>query len=203
MALHHTNYYLFAGALGFFIYEALTRFKTLRFIANEVALFFLSLDLLAQKLTQKMLPPPYRVTGECHRCGVCCTRIVGSPPKWMRRGFILQLYLFFHRTTHNFHAVGRGEEGEIIFSCGHLRSDNSCGIYRYRPLICRNFPLEPQGRIPSLLPECSYQITPRSVTSMQSRPSLAILNPRVAVHHPGPAHDEEESHAHYHYVEDN
>ncbi|MEO0812665.1 MAG: YkgJ family cysteine cluster protein [Myxococcota bacterium] len=124
------------------------------------------------------------------KCGDCCKSIVANPPRFLKRDPWVRWFAAYHRFVHNFSPVARGENGEIIFACGHLRADNRCGIYWRRPMLCRTYPILPYYDAPQLMPQCSYQVTARVVTQMKSRPSLPILNPGVAVHHPTPESDE-------------
>jgi hypothetical protein len=86
-------------------------------------------------------------------------------------------------------------------SCGHLRTDGRCGIYRHRPFLCRNFPVRPLFDEPSVLPGCSYAVAPRPVLEMRARPSLRIVNPGVTVHHPTRTHKGEDERDDFEWVE--
>lgn len=156
---------------------------------REVVRFFVVLELFALSVIRKIFPPQFELVGACQKGGSCCQQIVGNPPKFVKDNtFLLNLFAGYHRVMHRFSVVGRGDDGELVFSCGHLKSDGRCGIYRYRPLICRNYPLRPFFGPPNVLPGCGYQFARREVAKMQTRTSLPILNPGVVVHHPTRAH---------------
>ncbi|MBC7794550.1 MAG: YkgJ family cysteine cluster protein [Clostridia bacterium] len=152
-----------------------------------VAIAFL--DLGAQRLVRAAIPPKHVLLGTCQRCGACCRSLVGDPPKLVKNNHtLLRTFIAYHRVTHRFEAYARGPNGEVLFKCGHLQLDNTCGIYWRRPQICRTYPVVPFEEAPKLLPDCSYKIAARPVVAMKSRASLPILNPVVAVHHPTPDH---------------
>jgi hypothetical protein len=114
---------------------------------------------------------------------------------------LLGVFLAWHRLAHNFHLAGRGPNGQVILACGHLRADGRCGIYRWRPLLCRNYPAVPFFDPPPLLPGCGFHAVPRVVVQMKDRPSLPIVNPQVAVHHPSPPDPQECLPEHFELVE--
>lgn len=150
------------------------------------------IDLGAQWLVRTIVKPKHVLLGSCQRCGACCRSLVGDPPRIVKKNnTLLRTFIAYHRVTHRFEAYARGPNGEVLFRCGHLQPDNTCGIYWRRPLICRTYPVVPFMEAPKLLPDCSYRIAARPVAEMKSRPSLRILNPVVAVHHPTPQHDGE------------
>ncbi len=197
------NFGVFA-ALALLIYEIATRARLTRLIWNELTRVFILFDLGCQRLVQRVVKPQYVLGGSCHKRGVCCRSIIGNPPNIIKKTWGLRLYAGYHALMHKFEVVGRTEDDGLIFSCGHLRSDGRCGIYRHRPRLCRNYPVLPFFGPPQLLPGCGYKIIPRAVAAMKPRVSLPIVNAHVAVHHPtppkrGPA--ESERPEDYHRVE--
>ena len=158
---------------------------------REITRFFIVFELLCFKAVQKVIRPRFVLQGQCQKRGECCKRIVALPPRLLQKQPFNRWFIAFHRLTHNFHQVGTGPEGAIIFSCHHLKTDGRCGIYAYRPLICRTYPVVPFFGTPHLLPGCGYSIAPREVAVMQKRSSLTILNANVSVHHPTPEGDPE------------
>lgn len=172
------------GLLGLDLY---LRNRLLRGLWRELLRGFTLLDLACARLVQRCVRPRYVLRGRCQKRGLCCQNIVAQPPRLIRRRpRLLQLFAHFHRVMHNFHVVARTDDGGLIFSCGHLKTDGRCGIYRYRPRICRDYPVLPFFGPPQLLPGCGYRVAPRVVAAMRAPASLAIVNPHTAVHHPGP-----------------
>ncbi len=184
------------------VLEILARGGILRVVWRLLALLFVEMELLAMALVRRLHPPRFVLAGGCHKRGVCCTQIVGDPPRWIKRSLLLGAWIAMHRVLHNFHPVGSGPDGAIIFRCGHLLASGRCGIYRFRPFICRNYPVMPFYRPPPILPGCGYVAVPRVVTAMRTRPTLAVLNARVAVHHPSPIEPGMDLPQHYELVEE-
>lgn len=171
------------------IAELASRGYVTRRLVTLCAVAVIQLDLAAQRLVRAVVRPSHVLLGSCHKCGACCRSLVGDPPAVVKRTpFLLKSFIAYHRATHRFEAYARGPNGEVIFRCGHLQHDNTCGIYWRRPLVCRTYPVVPSRGPSSLLPDCSYRIASRSVAAMKPRASLRIVNPTVAVHHPTPDH---------------
>ena len=181
--------------------EILSRFGCTRLLLKTIGLFFVVLEVNAGRLVRTVIKPEFELLGDCHRCGECCEQIVSDPPAIIKNTVLIRFYLLFHQVTHRFTATHRGPNGEIIFRCGHLLTDGRCGIYHFRPLLCRNYPRVPQMGSPSLLPNCSYQYAPRVVAQMQPRSSLPILNAHVAVHHPSRSDASEHRPEDFHQVD--
>lgn len=166
-------------------YEILHRGSITRWGLREVVRLFVLGELAALRLVRTVIRPKYVLLGECHRRGTCCTMIVGNPPRLIKKqAMLLAAFAAYHRIVHNFHVRGRGADGELVFRCGHLQTDGRCGIYRYRPFICRNYPLIPFFEPPRPLPGCGYRVAARAVAQGAQRLSLPIVNATVAVHHP-------------------
>ena len=180
----HTVEIMLWASLGLFVLDAFSGFSCTLFIYRCIAWIFINLELLALRIIRLVVRPDFLLQGECLRCGACCEHIVGDPPKFIKHTKLLSLYLAYHRLAHRFRPTHRGPNGEVIFSCGHLQDDGRCGIYRFRPLICRNYPVIPYYSVPGLLPDCTYSVAPRVVAQMKTRASLPIISATVAVHHP-------------------
>ena len=182
LGVAHAFAVLVAAVLAF---EVLTRLRLTRLAFREIARVFVFMELGALWLVRRIYPPRYQLVGQCHMRGTCCTMIVGDPPRFVKaRPLLLGLFAAYHRVMHNFRVVNRGPDGELIFHCGYLQDDGRCGIYRYRPFLCRNYPVQTWFEPPRPLPGCGFAAAPRVVTKMRSRASLPILNPTVYVHHP-------------------
>lgn len=174
---------------GFVLVELATRGLVTRRVLSAVSVSFIVFELAVVRLYRLVVRPRYAVIGECQRCGSCCRSIIADPPRLIKATPpLLQLFAAFHRVAHNFSVVGRGPNGELVFACGYVQTDERCGIYWRRPFICRNYPLVPYYEAPQLLPECSYRVVHASLAhrTLAPRGTLPILDPYVAVHHPTP-----------------
>ncbi len=186
-----TSVWIVAVLMAVTLLEIMSGFWVMRRLGSVFTVALIHMELAAVGLVRRLHPPKHVILGECIKCGTCCESIVANPPRFLKRGFGARAYAAFHRLTHNFRWVGRGGNDEFIFSCGHLRADNRCGIYWRRPLICRTYPVLPYYDAPRVLPQCSYRVASRVASKMQTRASLPILNPQTAVFHPTPLTREE------------
>lgn len=182
------------------VLEIVARGALARTLWHVVALVFVEVELFAINIVRYLHPPRFVLTGGCHKRGVCCTQIVGDPPQFIKRTFLMRAWLAMHRVLHNFHPAGEGPDGQVIFRCSHLLASGKCGIYRFRPFICRNYPVVPYYNMPPILPGCGYVAIPRVVATMRPRTGLAILRPHVAVHHPSPVERDVDLPEHYELV---
>ncbi|MBI5507571.1 MAG: YkgJ family cysteine cluster protein [Deltaproteobacteria bacterium] len=173
-----------------------------RLLWRELMRLFVLLELGAMQLVRLVYPPRFVLRGRCQRRGACCRHVIADPPAWIAKTALLPLFVAYHRVAHRFHLVGRGPEGVLVFRCGHLTAADRCGIYRYRPLLCRNYPVLGFFEAPHLLPGCGLVAVPRVVDLMRPRPGLAIVNPHVAVHHGTAAAGSEPDASEYLLVDD-
>lgn len=190
----------FVAAYG--LIEVITRGAIVRRLWLESMRVFILMELGSMALVRRLVPPRYVVQGSCQKRGVCCQQILGDPPGFVKHSFLLTLWIGYHRFAHRFEPVARGPNDEVIFSCGHLQTDGRCDIYRYRPLLCRNYPVLPFYEPPKILPGCSFSVAPRVVVQMKKRKSLNIVNPVMSVHHPSPDSKGETSPEHFELIDD-
>lgn len=79
--------------------------------------------------------------GSCQNTGECCKKIgIGLPKSWLKRPWIAQSFRWYMQTIHNFYPLDEEHAKMLLFQCRYLRSDNKCGIYPFRPTICREYP---------------------------------------------------------------
>lgn len=111
----------------------------------------------------KILRKKYYRTGSCKGCGKCCQNIYVNHGK---SGFIkseneFNRLKFFHSFYRGLDLIGKDELG-LLFKCRHLDSETKkCRIHFFRPLICRNYPMEEIFKMGGILsPECGFKLTP-------------------------------------------
>ena len=155
-----------------------------RRVLQEVLRAFVVLDLGTQSLMRRIFPPRYELLGACQRRGACCTQIVAEPPRsLLRRPKLLAAFVGLHRLLHNFHVVGRGPQGQVLFRCGFLQPGGRCGIYRFRPRLCRTYPVLPFFAPPKVLPGCGYRVRRRGLVGSARLP---VVDAHVGVLHETP-----------------
>jgi hypothetical protein len=126
--------------------------------------FFLRLlrdiDGLFTFLASKPFRKKYQITGACKKRGVCCQNIaIYLSDGFWQYPFLKALATWWYTFVYNFSFKGNeAAHRVIIFKCNYLQKDGSCGIYRRRPFICRNFPAVRFFQKPTLLPGCGYKV---------------------------------------------
>lgn len=157
----------------------------LKLLVREIIRGFVVLDLSIWRLLRHIKKPRYRLEGACQKRGACCTQIIADPPRYLKqRPRLLRVFVLFHRWMHNFQLRARGPLGELVFRCGYLQPNGGCGIYRWRPRLCRVYPVLPFFTAPKLLPGCGYRTRLRG---LNAHPRLPVLGGgAVGVHHPTP-----------------
>ena len=86
----------------------------------------------------------YVVKGGCARTGQCCKDLALQMPKsWVKHPRLVKLINAWYRNIFNFHYRGTINENWLVYECHYLKNGNTCGIYPYRPKLCREFPLVP------------------------------------------------------------
>jgi hypothetical protein len=121
------------------------------------------LDLHAQRFAAKCVRTPYIQEGGCKQRGNCCHYIM-MEKGW---GIIGWLFTAWHTQVIGFYKRSpevHSYEGKQIYvmGCRHLRKDGSCGQYKFRPLVCRKWPVIEHFGHPRILKGCGFKAVPRS-----------------------------------------
>lgn len=111
----------------------------------------------------KILKRKYYRIGSCKGCGKCCENIYVNHGK---KGFIKTEEEFYRlRLSHSFYRgliiIGSDELG-LTFRCKHLDpKTRKCTMHFFRPLICRNYPMEEIFKMGGILTEeCGFRFVP-------------------------------------------
>lgn len=140
----------------------------LRFFLRLLFLPFIVLDLAAQSLAKAIIRPPYKKTGSCLQRGNCCHYILMEKSK----GFLGRLHFFWHTEINGFYKrdIELREAGKEmhVMGCRYLQANGRCAIYRFRPMICRKWPVIEAFAKPRILKGCGYQVLCRK-NAKQSR----------------------------------
>jgi Fe-S-cluster containining protein len=79
--------------------------------------------------------------GSCQKTGMCCRDLsIEIPESWARCPWLREGIRRWYRFLNNFQPVGTLHGRLLVFSCGYLTKENTCGIYPFRPKICREYP---------------------------------------------------------------
>ena len=97
-----------------------------------------------------------KITGKCSKCGNCCRNIRA---KGLKNEKDLKFMQFIFPWYKYFYISNIDDNGELILSCKHLKEDNTCKIYNFRPLICRKYPKSAVIGNYELPDNCGFKIT--------------------------------------------
>lgn len=118
--------------------------KTVRFCLQTLLFplewFHSFCDWMAITLLKFFKPTEYERHGACKMTGQCCQAIAMQIPKTARKHpWIRKVFLIWHDVRYNFECVG--QDGDyLIYSCRYLQPNNTCGIQKVKPKLCRDFP---------------------------------------------------------------
>ena len=118
---------------------------------------FVLLDDWSQKIARKIVKPPFKQIGKCKKRGNCCHYIL-MKKSW---GPLTNLDLFWNTQVNGFFLrekktfMHQGKEVYVL-GCRYLKQDGSCGHYRLRPSICRNWPKIEIFGTPQMLKGCGF-----------------------------------------------
>ncbi|OGC11256.1 hypothetical protein A3K48_01870 [candidate division WOR-1 bacterium RIFOXYA12_FULL_52_29] len=116
------------------------------------------IDNALMKVVRNFFPTAWRRDGECRRCGRCCREIyLTLSPAQAKSPLFLGFYKRWLSWLFDFELIRfDADYPALLFKCGNQRSDGSCGVYFWRPPLCRNYPLIDYFKEPIFLPGCGY-----------------------------------------------
>ncbi len=134
----------------------------IRWPLKILALPWILLDYHVQCLASKFFRTPYVQVGGCKQRGNCCHYIMMEKGwgifGWLFTAWHTQVIGFYKRMPDT-----QEYEGKKIYvmGCRHLRKDGKCGQYRFRPLVCRKWPIIEHFGHPRLLKGCGFRAVER------------------------------------------
>ena len=119
--------------------------------------------MLADNAVTNLVKKPFRtrwvLVGKCNQCGKCCQNIkLAINPRLLSSVFIRELVIMWTSWVMGFH-LKRIEYTPpyLVFGCKKVRSDGTCGDYKWRPNVCRNYPLVDFFEEPALFKTCGFK----------------------------------------------
>lgn len=97
----------------------------------------------------------YEITGHCNKCGKCCKEIRSYGMKNEKHLRFMQFLFPWYKI---FYILKKDENNNLILSCKCLKEDGSCGIYQFRPFLCRNYPKKYINFNAEMINGCGYKI---------------------------------------------
>ncbi len=137
--------------------------SVIRWVFRWILYLFMIFDLCIQKGFSLLFPPPFPMKGACKKRGACCHHILMAWPPYLDWvPFIARFYMIWMTEINGFYLKGRDIEDEVgmtlkVVGCRYLQKDGSCGNYRFRPAICRQYPRQGFFRRPRLMKGCGYR----------------------------------------------
>ncbi|MDN3504919.1 MAG: YkgJ family cysteine cluster protein [Rhabdochlamydiaceae bacterium] len=132
--------------------------KFFRKMVQVICLPLVLLDFYAQKVARLIVRPPFKRVGQCKRRGNCCHYVVMKKSKGLmgvlEKFWATQINGFYFR---NEKPVTYQEKQVYVMGCRYLQKDGSCGNYKLRPMICRQWPVIAHFGWPNILKGCGYE----------------------------------------------
>jgi Fe-S-cluster containining protein len=115
-------------------------------------------DNFITRLIKNIFPTRWVITGKCKRCGNCCRAIyLTMTPAQTRSRLFTTLSVRWISWLFDFILLKIDRENNsLVFTCRHLTPAGSCANYRWRPNVCRNYPLLDYFEQPKFLPGCGF-----------------------------------------------
>lgn len=118
--------------------------ETIRYLVMAlflaVGIFFYWMERAANWVIGYNGKTEYIKKGNCMKCGKCCRLLAIQYPNFFNRiPYAVDITVKWHEFRYGFTYYNR-EGNYLLYSCNHLRSDNRCGLYFFRPRLCREYP---------------------------------------------------------------
>ena len=98
--------------------------------------------------------PVYGVKGQCKKCGKCCKEIRIK----LRNKKHFKIIQFLFPLYRQFYIIKVDDKENLVLGCKHLNDNGTCNIYKFRPLVCRNYPMNPPSFFSETIDGCGYEI---------------------------------------------
>ena len=137
--------------------------------------FFDINDSLTRFIMFRFRKPEFIRQGSCANTGQCCRNLGILYPKfWDHIPGLVSFLKWWHGMRYNFLYLGTRENGEnkegmLVYECQYLTKENLCGIHRYKPKLCRDFPSTTLWGYPKLHKGCGYYFQHRDGTKTFDR----------------------------------
>lgn len=157
-----------------------------RWSVRIIAWPFIQLDHLAERLATKLVPPPFKRGGACKKRGNCCHYILLPKPT----SFLSRLYYLWNIEVNGFYRLNEPEYHDeeedctwLVMGCRYFKN-NLCSVYRFRPQMCRKWPIVEIFGPPRILKGCGYQALIKKPQKPSSKTSKSISSESSSSGHP-------------------
>ena len=121
---------------------------------------FILLDNFLTTIPKKLLfKTRWKLQGKCKQCGNCCCEIyLKITPRQLASRLFTKLAVAWISWIYDFKLLNIDYDNfYLVLTCKKTRPDGKCGDYRWRPNICRNYPLVDYFEEPKFLPDCGFK----------------------------------------------
>lgn len=136
-------------------------------LAVQIPLYFLekildAVDWTAERFLALFFKREFARRGHCERTGQCCQAIgLEAPASWFRHPRLIGAFQKWHFLRYNFTPHGR-QGNMMVYSCNYLTPQMTCGIQRFKPKLCRDFPQEKWRGFTKLHKGCGFYFEKKS-----------------------------------------
>jgi len=123
-----------------------------------VLLITLADNFLTTKIKHALFKTKYSIVGNCKKCGNCCKKIyIKATKAQLKSDFFKKIYIKWIEWLFQFSLLEIDyKDCYFVFKCKNLKSDGTCGVYKLRPNICRDYPLLDYFNEPVFLQNCGF-----------------------------------------------
>lgn len=127
---------------------------------KKIILTLLLVDNFFVNFFKKFFRTKYEIIGKCNKCGNCCRKIyLKATNNQIKSDLFRKVYTYIVEYLYGFELIEIDEaDNYFVFRCKHLKSDNTCANYKWRPPVCRNYPLVDYFKRPVFLEGCGFKI---------------------------------------------
>ena len=126
---------------------------------RRFVLMLMLADNFVTNLVSKLFKTRWVLAGKCNKCGKCCQDIkLAINSRLLSNIFTRELVVRWTSWVMGFHLKRiEYDPNYLVFGCDRVRSDGTCGDYKWRPNVCRNYPLVDFFEEPALFETCGYK----------------------------------------------
>jgi Fe-S-cluster containining protein len=128
-------------------------------VLRKTILALVIADNFVANLAGSFFRKKWKLEGSCKKCGKCCRDIhLKIDPRLLNNRFTRELVIRWISWLFRFYLKRIDHERNyLVFGCRNLTENGTCGDYRWRPNVCRNYPLVDFFDEPALFDTCGYK----------------------------------------------
>jgi len=137
-------------------------------VIKRAIMSIILLDNFVSNLVKKPFKTAYKLDGTCKKCGKCCREIaLAAHPAILSSKLTTEIVARWISWIFDFFLVRvEYDKNYLIFGCKNLGPDGKCLNYRWRPNVCRNYPIVDYFDKPVFYPWCGYISSSRLVKTL-------------------------------------